>query len=335
MEDAGIKDAGSIESLMEEIRDSQRVIDEQNKRIQKLMERLAEAEIESVEPTEEVKETARKMGPMDDLFFNKVGKDKGSIEEIISTIAGIKVDVLDVIPQYFITGLENRSVRLDSMSSVVPQALVKVRLDEDSPFGPKGAKVNIEVQKENNDDHQFRVYYNGASIIVNETPKGCRFEDISRAVVIFISSFDVFKGGRMVYETQLTTKQDGIVGRRPVAEYYVNTKVVDRSTPHNERIADLMRLFADADAYDEENFPCFSKRKYELKHIEEEVLKVSKEVQDLIDKGADAREQKTTVDHIRNMMVNLKLTLEQAMDALGIPQDKRSIYAGLVNGGRR
>ena len=43
-----------------------------------------------------------------------------------------------------------------------------------------------------------------------------------------------------------------------------------------------------------------------------------------------AKEQQTTVNHINGIMENLKLTVEQAMDALSIPQSQRSTYAGLV-----
>ena len=40
--------------------------------------------------------------------------------------------------------------------------------------------------------------------------------------------------------------------------------------------------------------------------------------------------KKTKVIDIENLMKNLKLTVEQAMDALSIPQSQRSTYAGLV-----
>ena len=48
------------------------------------------------------------------------------------------------------------------------------------------------------------------------------------------------------------------------------------------------------------------------------------------ERSIEKKEQETTVNHIKKMMVNLKFTVEQAMDALSIPQEKRSIYAGLV-----
>ena len=42
------------------------------------------------------------------------------------------------------------------------------------------------------------------------------------------------------------------------------------------------------------------------------------------------KEQETKTLDIKNLMTNLKLTVEQAMDALGIPQSDHATYAGLV-----
>ena len=42
-------------------------------------------------------------------------------------------------------------------------------------------------------------------------------------------------------------------------------------------------------------------------------------------------EQNALVQSIKNLMNNLKMNIDQAMDALGIPSDQRSMYAGLVN----
>ena len=41
--------------------------------------------------------------------------------------------------------------------------------------------------------------------------------------------------------------------------------------------------------------------------------------------------EETLVQSIRNLMETLKLTLEQAMDALKIPTEERAMYAGMVN----
>ena len=114
------------------------------------------------------------MGPMDDIFFNKLGEDAEAVGEIISTALGKKVRVRYTIPQYTITEIGSRGVRLDAFASVVPEIAATVELEEDCELGEKGAFVNIEVQKSNDDDHEYRVYYNGASIIVNNTPKGTK-----------------------------------------------------------------------------------------------------------------------------------------------------------------
>ena len=73
----------------------------------------------------------------------------------------------EVIPQYTIAGIGNRGVRLDAFARVIPEYMVTVELEENCYLGLKGALVNIEVQKNDDDDHEYRVYYNGASIIVN------------------------------------------------------------------------------------------------------------------------------------------------------------------------
>ena len=83
----------------------------------------------------------------------------------------------------------------------------------------EGASVNIEVQKEDNDDHEPRVYYNGASMVINNTPPNVRFADIARGIVIFISSFDIFGGNEVVYETVKVDRKSKDPRRSPVAEF--------------------------------------------------------------------------------------------------------------------
>ena len=105
---------------------------------------------------------------------------------------------------------------------------VKVKLDENSPIGPKGAKVNIEVQKDNNDDFDNRSFYNAAAIVLNGTPKGTKkFRDVPKVVEIFISTFDMFGEGEMVYEMERVIKKSGTVRRNPLTEIFVNTKIED------------------------------------------------------------------------------------------------------------
>ncbi len=54
-------------------------------------------------------------------------------------------------------------------------------------------------------------------------------------------------------------------------------------------------------------------------------------LKDKVDERVNAKERDTLVVSIRNLMTNLKLSAEQAMDALNIPPAQRSTYAGLIN----
>ena len=53
-------------------------------------------------------------------------------------------------------------------------------------------------------------------------------------------------------------------------------------------------------------------------------------VKDEVEEKIQEANKETKLLDIRNLMTNLKLTLEQAMDALSIPQAERATYAGLI-----
>ena len=58
--------------------------------------------------------------------------------------------------------------------------------------------------------------------------------------------------------------------------------------------------------------------------------RVNNAVSDAVSNAEAAKEQETLLTSIRNIMNNLKLSLDQAMDALNIPQGQRSMYANLI-----
>ena len=74
------------------------------------------------------------------------------------------------------------------------------------------------------------------------------------------------------------------------------------------------------------------KEKEVVAKVEKEVAaKVEKEVAVRVQATEQATEQATLLSSIKNLMYNLKLSVDQAMDALSIPQSKRETYAGLIN----
>ena len=144
--------------------------DERNRTLRK----LKKAKLELVVPSESVLKLARTAGPLSDVFFTKLSEDIATTEEIISTVLNVPVKVKSSIPQFTITNIGSRGVRLDNYAEII----VEVELQKDCVWGKKGAFVDVEVQKENVGDHEFRVFYNGASVVINKTPKDTKFEDL-------------------------------------------------------------------------------------------------------------------------------------------------------------
>ena len=110
------------------------------------------------------------------------------------------------------------------------------------------------------------------------------YKEIPRAVVIWISEKDPFGEGEMFYQNVKADKKTKKVRKSPVDEIFINTEnIKENGDVKLDKIAKLMKLFKDPDAYDFEAFPKFSKRKQALKTTEEGVLEVSSEYQQFID----------------------------------------------------
>lgn len=148
-----------------------------------------------------------------------------------------KIEVLQVVPQYSIHNLHGRSVRLD--------ALCRIR---------NGELCNIEIQKADNDDHVKRVRYNAACITASNTRVGSNFIDVPNVCVVYISTFDMFKGGKTIYHIDRVIRELDEISDNGCKEVYVNTAVNDGTT-----IADYMQCFLKEDVNDT-RFKEFSSR---------------------------------------------------------------------------
>lgn len=127
-------------------------------------------------------EEARALNPIDDLMFRKMAEDVGFCEEILRVILeDNELKVLETIPQWTGTNLQGRSVILDAKC---------VKSD--------GRQVNIEVQKEDDDDHQRRVRYNGAILTTNISEPGTKFK-MFLMYVLYLSQNLIYLRGRVRY----------------------------------------------------------------------------------------------------------------------------------------
>lgn len=136
---------------------------------------------------------SKKLNPIDDLMFRTMAEDKEFCEEILRVILqDEKLVVLESTVQYAGTNPQGRSVILDA----------KCVLGDER-------KIDIEVQKRDEDDHQRRVRYNGAILTTNITDPGEKFQDVPDVCVVFISKFDIFNGNHSLYHVDRIIRETG------------------------------------------------------------------------------------------------------------------------------
>ena len=193
-----------------------------------------------------VQEVVQELNIIDDTLFQKMAEDPEFCEEMISTILGEKVIVKEVTPQNSVKNLQGRTVVLDALC-----------------VSENEKEYCVEVQKADDDDHQRRVRYNASCVTANITEPGTKFRQVPNVCAIYITKFDMFRGGRTIYHIDRVVRETGMVLDNGLQEIYVNTKINDGT-----EVAELMHIFTVKDAYDFEKFPKVSKRKKQFKESE-------------------------------------------------------------------
>ncbi|MBE7008921.1 MAG: Rpn family recombination-promoting nuclease/putative transposase [Ruminococcaceae bacterium] len=196
-----------------------------------------------------IREQAKKLNPIDDALFRKMAEEKEFCEEILQVILGDKnLKVISNNAQYVVSNLQGRSVILDAYCIL-----------------GDGRKINIEVQKADDDDHQRRVRYNGSVLTANIADPGIKFKDVPNVCIVFISRFDVFNEGRALYHIDRVIRETKTAIDNGFEEIYVNAAVKD-----NSDVSELMDVFVKDNAYSEK-FPVTSASKRRFKETEEGV----------------------------------------------------------------
>ncbi len=184
--------------------------------------------------------------PINDVFFEVLANDNAVCQEMLRVILEDNALVVEnVIVQSSEQNIYGRSVRLDALCIL-----------------SDGKRVNIEVQRSDNDNHFKRVRFNSASITVKESEKGKKFENVVDVYVIYISEFDIFKAGRTIYHVDKIVRETGEVMDDGSGVIFVNTANNDGTD-----VAELMECFTQKEV-NNPKFPELSKRMFVLKHTE-------------------------------------------------------------------
>ena len=233
-------------------------------------------------------EFVQKLRPIDNAFFPVLGQDPGVMEEILRVILNDNtLTVEKVIAEYTLPNLPGRGVRLDSFCET-----------------GDGHRINVEVQKADDDDHIRRCRYNAAGMTWKEAEKGTRFKDLPDVCVVYITEHDFLHGGRTVYHVDKILRENGSLIDDGSSVIYVNTAVNDGSA-----ISDLMRCFLQKTVNDP-RFPRLSEKVHQYKNTEKGAAEMCEELERYIDE-ITAELQASNSEKDRALFENSKIISEK------------------------
>mgnify|MGYP003107528559 CR=1 FL=1 len=253
---------------------------------------------------EEKIEQVKNFRPIDDTFFEVLADDIGVCQEMLRIILeDEKLIVKDVIVQSSERNLYGRSVRLDALCIL-----------------GNGKKCNVEVQRSNEDHHLKRVRFNASVITVRDSQTDDKFEETIDLIVVYISEFDIFKRGRVIYHVDSVIRETQEKVDDGLERVFVNTTVKDETS-----ISEYMGCFQQKEI-DNAKFPKLTNRVHYLKHEEggvnavcEIMRKYSEEVAEKAyqqgeeagkEIGKEIGQRQANIAAIKNMIIRFQATKE-------------------------
>ena len=261
----------------------------------------------TVNYTKEIREAAEGLRLIDDTLFRLVAEDMPACQEILRELLDDNsITVIKATPQRRLGGL-NRNIIVDLLCKT-----------------SDGNYINVEVQTGENQDDFRRTRLHASIITSHKTPKGMESAKVPDVTILYIAEYDAAGRNKTVIKERhcLFDEDERIEVLDGETIVYATTAVNDGSS-HSK----LLQLFLRDDAFEDKDYPAISSRMAYFKGTEEGRDSMCKAVDELSRK----REQNAIVQAIKNLMDTMKWTVEQAMDALKIPSDQRSLYTGLVN----
>ena len=253
---------------------------------------------------EEKKEQVKNFRPIDDTFFEVLADDIGVCQEMLRIILEDELEdekliVKDVIVQSSERNLYGRSVRLDALCILGNRK-----------------KCNVEVQRSNKDHHLKRVRFNASVITVRDSQTDDKFEETIDLIVVYISEFDIFKRGRVIYHVDSVIRETQERVDDGLERVFVNTVVKDGTT-----ISEYMDCFLQKEV-DNVKFPKLTNRVHYLKHEEggvnavcEVMKKYSEEVAEkAYQQGEEAGQRQANIAAIKNMIIRFQATKEVILE---------------------
>ena len=256
----------------------------------------------------------------DDLMSRVFDKNIKATELLLRIILGKKVKVISVTGQ---NEMKNHQVGGRNIT-----------LDVDA-MDENGEEIDIEVQGNSEGAHVRRARYHSSMVDSRMLKEGQAFRELKDSYVIFIYKHDKFRKGLPLYHVDRYVGETNEQFRDGSHIIYVNGNYKG-----NDEIGQLMQDFREKNPecmhYTElaESVKHFKEKeggREEMSEIVERYInerveeRVEERVKECVEERVKERVEKEKTISVQNLMNNMKLTLDQALDALGIKGKERTL----------
>lgn len=252
----------------------------------------------------------------DDLMSRVFDKNIKATELLLRIILGKKVRVISVTGQ---NEMKNHQVGGRNIT-----------LDVDA-MDENGEEIDIEVQGNSEGAHVRRARYHSSMVDSRMLKEGQAFRELKDSYVIFIYKHDKFRKGLPLYHVERYVGETNEQFRDGSHIIYVNGNYKG-----NDEIGQLMQDFREKNPecmhYTElaESVKYFKEKEgghEEMSEIVERYIneRVEERVKECVEERVKERVEKEKTISVQNLMNNMKWTLDQALDALGIKGKERTL----------
>ena len=244
----------------------------------------------------------RGLRPIDDDFMRCLFRENIPLTQFVLRIITGKKDLIitDVDTQADMKRLVGaRSICLDAYGT-----------------DDEGRKYDMEVQRADKGAGVHRARYHSSAMDIDNLDAGQEYDELPETYTIFITENDIYGKGLPFYPVERVNLATGEPFGDGEHILYVNG-----AYRGDDDIGRLMHDFSCSDPKDMVNKELADLTRY-FKETEKGVEAVCKVMEDM----RTEKERETRLDDIKNLMDTLKLSVEQAMDALRIPIGDRKMY---------
>lgn len=264
----------------------------------------------------------------DDLMSRVFDKNIKATELLLRIILGKKVKVISVTGQ---NEMKNHQVGGRNIT-----------LDVDA-MDENGEEIDIEVQGNSEGAHVRRARYHSSMVDSRMLKEGQAFRELRDSYVIFIYKHDKFRKGLPLYHVERyvgeTNEQfrDGshiiyvngnYKGNDEIGQLMQDFREINPECMHYTELAESVKNFKEKEGGREEMSEIVER--YINERVEERVEERVKEcveerVKECVEERVKERVEKEKTISVQNLMNNMKWTLDQALDALGIKGKERTL----------